>query len=184
MLIVIPYGKSPRFHSDTEWANASAGRYVDFVLDTVRAVDRRFATRPLPAGPAIAGYSEGGYGAMNVALHHLGTFCVAEAWSGYFVQTPTAAFTGARPGSARAQLARRLRPRSPPRLRRLPFPAYLYVGNPRRRDDRGSPGFAARLSVRRRARPGPPCSPASHLAALAGRDAGALTFASRHLRGY
>jgi len=32
---------------------------------------------------AIAGLSEGGYGAINIALHHPGEFHVVESWSGY-----------------------------------------------------------------------------------------------------
>ena len=94
-LVVIPDGHTSKDGNDTEWANAEAGRYEDFVLDTVRAVDRRWATIPARGDRAIAGLSEGGYGAANVTLHRLGTFGTFESWSGYFTQTPTQSFTGA-----------------------------------------------------------------------------------------
>ena len=95
MLLVVPYLRSQRFIDDTEWANAGAGPYERAVVDTVHAVDRRFATRADRGARGLAGVSEGGYGAVNIALHQLGLFSVAESWSGYFKQTPTAAFHGA-----------------------------------------------------------------------------------------
>jgi len=51
-LLVLPFGSSRRFRNDTEWANAGAGRYENFVLDTVHAVDSRWSTRPDASGPA------------------------------------------------------------------------------------------------------------------------------------
>jgi S-formylglutathione hydrolase FrmB len=131
-LVALPYGQSRTFANDTEWANARAGPYEDFVLDTVRAVDSRWATRAGRDYRAIGGLSEGGYGAVNITLHRLGVFGVTESWSGYFTQTPTASFTGA----SRQQLERN----SPaayvgsmgPALRRHPVRAFLYQG---KRDD-------------------------------------------------
>jgi enterochelin esterase-like enzyme len=35
----------------------------------------------------LAGFSAGGYGAMNVGLRNLGTFGAVESWSGYFEAT-------------------------------------------------------------------------------------------------
>ncbi len=32
---------------------------------------------------ALAGLSEGGYGALNIGIHHPGEFAVLESWSGY-----------------------------------------------------------------------------------------------------
>jgi enterochelin esterase-like enzyme len=128
MLIVIPYGKSRHFHNDTEWANAAAGPYERFVLDTVHAVDRHFATIAARRGRALAGYSEGGYGAVNVALHNLATFSVAEAWSGYFVQTPTAAFRGAGPALLWRNSPAAYVPGLAPELRRFPLSVFAYLG--------------------------------------------------------
>ncbi|MBS1869162.1 MAG: hypothetical protein JSS99_05820 [Actinobacteria bacterium] len=94
-VVVIPDGHTSVDSNDTEWANAGAGRYESFVLDTVHAVDRAWATIPARGDRAIAGLSEGGYGAANVTLHNLATFGTFESWSGYFTQTPTFAFAGA-----------------------------------------------------------------------------------------
>jgi enterochelin esterase-like enzyme len=94
-IVVLPNGRTHAFGSDTEWANARAGRYEDFILDTVRSVDHRFATLHARRGRVLGGLSEGGYGAANVALHNPGVFGGFESWSGYFTQTPTFAFSGA-----------------------------------------------------------------------------------------
>jgi Putative esterase len=96
-LAALPYGKSGVLGNDTEWANTKVGAYESFVLDTVRAVDSRWATEAGRRGRGIAGLSEGGYGAANIALHHPGVFGVFESWSGYFEQTPTLPFAGASP---------------------------------------------------------------------------------------
>ena len=47
------------------------------------AVDRRYRTIRSGSGRAIGGLSEGGYGALNIGLHHPGRFRVIESWSGY-----------------------------------------------------------------------------------------------------
>jgi enterochelin esterase-like enzyme len=128
LLMVLPYGKSRLYGSDTEWANARAGRFMDFVLDVVHDVDHRFATEADRRDRAIAGLSEGGYGALNIALHHLDAFSIAESWSGYFQQTPTQAFTGASPAFLRANSPVDEVPRLVPPIRRLGFRAWLYQG--------------------------------------------------------
>jgi enterochelin esterase-like enzyme len=93
-LVAIPNGRTGSYGSDTEWANAAAGRYEDFLLDTVRAVDSQWSTLHSRRARMIAGLSEGGYGATNVALHHPGVFGSFESWGGYYVQTPTGVFAG------------------------------------------------------------------------------------------
>ena len=127
-IMVVPYGKTHAFHSDTEWANAGAGHYMNYVLDVVRDVDHRFATLPDRQHRAIAGLSEGGYGALNVALHHLELFSAVESWSGYFNQTPTGPFAGAALATVRANSPAAYVPRLAPRIRHLGFRAWLYQG--------------------------------------------------------
>jgi S-formylglutathione hydrolase FrmB len=128
-LIVMPDGRNGSFTSDTEWADtARDGRYESFVLDVVNAVDRRWATVPDRRFRAIAGLSEGGYGAMNIALRHLATFGLAQSWSGYFRQTRTGPYRGA----SRAAL-RRASPAAyvgslRDRLSRHPLHVLLYGG--------------------------------------------------------
>lgn len=144
-LMVIPNGKSGTFGNDTEWANARAGRYEDFVLDTVRAVDRRWATLPARNGRAIAGLSEGGYGAANIALHNPGVFATFESWSGYFEQTPTYSFKGASRALLAANSPSAYVSSLAPVLKRLPLRAYLYQG----RQDRLYPADRMRAFARR-----------------------------------
>ena len=127
-LLVMVDGRNGSYRSDTEWANTSHGHYESVVLDTMRAVDARWPTLADRADRAIAGNSEGAFGAMNVALHHLSDFGTVESWSGYFRAD------GSRP-FARADAALR-RDYSPAdyvgslarQLHRLPLHAFLYVG--------------------------------------------------------
>lgn len=127
-IVAIPDGHTATDANDTEWANAEAGRYESFVLDVVRAVDRRWATIPVRADRAIAGLSEGGYGAANVTLHHLRTFGTFESWSGYFTQTPTQSFAGASQTMLAANSPNAYVAALAPQLRRLPTYAFVYRG--------------------------------------------------------
>src|SRR5439155_20622594 len=51
--------------------------------DLVRAVDARFRTIRSGRARGIGGLSEGGYGAINIAIHHPREFGLVESWSGY-----------------------------------------------------------------------------------------------------
>lgn len=127
-IIVMPAGRSGTFGNDTEWANARAGRYESFVLDTVRAVDARFSTQATRGHRAIGGLSAGAYGATNIALHNPKAFSVFESWSGYFTQTPTYAFKGTSTAALRANSPSSYVASLGPTLHRLPIRAYLYQG--------------------------------------------------------
>jgi S-formylglutathione hydrolase FrmB len=148
LLIVVPNGKSGSFGNDTEWANARAGRYEDFVLDVVRAVDRRYATLADRRHRVIGGLSAGGYGAVNIALHHLREFGGMQSWSGYFANSPrySAVFEGAPPATIAYNSPAQLVPRLAPEIRRLGLHAFLYSGLSDREPGRYQlPGFAALL---------------------------------------
>ena len=85
LILVMPFGSTGQF-SDKEWANGVTrnAQWETFVArDVVRAVDARYRTIPAGGARAIGGLSEGGYGAINIALHHPGEFRVVESWSGY-----------------------------------------------------------------------------------------------------
>ncbi len=85
MILVAPTG-SPSVFADTEWVNgvrSDTGWETYVVRGVVTAVDRRFRTIRNGRGRAIAGLSEGGYGALDMAFHHPGEFDVVESWSGY-----------------------------------------------------------------------------------------------------
>jgi enterochelin esterase-like enzyme len=85
MILVMPFGSSGRF-IDTEWANgvrADSGWETFLARDVVRAIDTRYRTIRSGSARALGGLSEGGYGSLNVGLHHPGEFHVLESWSGY-----------------------------------------------------------------------------------------------------
>ncbi len=85
LILVMPFGSTGSF-TDKEWANG-VGRdqgWETFVArDLVRAVDSRYRTIARGSDRIVGGLSEGGYGALNIGLHHPGEFRVIESWSGY-----------------------------------------------------------------------------------------------------
>jgi putative tributyrin esterase len=131
MIVVAPSG-GRRADSDTEWDDsvADAGaRWGTFVTrDLVGAIDRDYPTKRGRGSRAIAGISMGGYGAINLALGHSGTFGIAASWSGYFVSnTPQVdGPEGSASWRARSPLlsVRRLAPA----LRRQPIATSFYSG--------------------------------------------------------
>jgi len=138
MLVVLPDGRNGLLGPATQWANTPTGRYEGFVLDVVRAADRRFAVLPGRSHRGIGGLSEGGYGALDIALRHPRAFGVVQSWSGYYVQQPTGAFRGASPADLAAHSPAVLARRKAPAIRRLGLRAFIYDG----RTDRGG---AARM---------------------------------------
>jgi enterochelin esterase-like enzyme len=85
MILAMPFGSTGSF-TDKEWANGvrpHEGWETFLARDVVRAVDARYRTIHSGRGRAIAGLSEGGYAALNIAIHHPGEFRVVESWSGY-----------------------------------------------------------------------------------------------------
>lgn len=85
LILVIPTG-TRSFLADEEWANGiTAGNGWDtFVArDLVHAIDSQYRTIAAARGRGLAGLSEGGYGALNVGLHHPAEFGLLESWSGY-----------------------------------------------------------------------------------------------------
>jgi S-formylglutathione hydrolase FrmB len=66
------------------WRNTPQARYNNYVGEVQRLTDRTLRTIPARASRAIAGYSMGGFGAMNVALGQLRTYSVVESWEGFF----------------------------------------------------------------------------------------------------
>ncbi|TMK70058.1 MAG: esterase family protein [Actinobacteria bacterium] len=85
VILVMPFGSTGTF-TDKEWVDG-VGQGEDWATfvshDLVQAIDARYRTIPTPAARAIAGLSEGGYGAINIALHNPDEFSVVESWSGY-----------------------------------------------------------------------------------------------------
>jgi enterochelin esterase-like enzyme len=87
LILVMPTG-SRSFLDDNEWADGvrPGNGWETFVArDLVQAIDARYRT--IAAGPSrgLGGLSEGGYGALNIGLHHPGEFDLLESWSGYMI---------------------------------------------------------------------------------------------------
>lgn len=85
VILVMPFGSTGTF-TDKEWVDGIRPHegWSTFVSrDLVRAIDAHFRTIPDGAARAIGGLSEGGYGAIDIALHHPREFRVVESWSGY-----------------------------------------------------------------------------------------------------
>jgi enterochelin esterase-like enzyme len=96
MILVMPMGSTGQF-TDKEWVNGVRPHegWATFVWrDVVRAIDTRFRTIRSGAGRAIGGLSEGGYGAIDIALQHPKEFRVVESWSGYQLADPVPAIFG------------------------------------------------------------------------------------------
>ncbi len=84
-ILVMPYGSTGAF-TDKEWANGvrpHEGWETFVARDVVRAIDSRYRTIRASWARGIGGLSEGGYGAINIAIHHPGEFGLVESWSGY-----------------------------------------------------------------------------------------------------
>jgi enterochelin esterase-like enzyme len=85
LILVMPFGSTGTF-TDEEWADGvshGSGWGTFVARDVVRYIDSHFRTIPTASGRAIGGLSEGGYGAINLALQHPREFAVVESWSGY-----------------------------------------------------------------------------------------------------
>jgi S-formylglutathione hydrolase FrmB len=66
------------------WRNIHGAGYYNYVGQVQHLVDRTLRTVPRRSARAIAGYSMGGYGAMNIALTQLHRYSVVESWEGDF----------------------------------------------------------------------------------------------------
>ncbi len=135
MILVYPDGRiGGSVFSDSEWANTPSGQLETYVIEVMHNVDRRFATLPHRQDRVIAGFSAGAYGAINVALHHLGDFANVQAWSGYFTQARTGVFAHATPAQIAYNSPLDYVGRLSGAIAAHPLRAYLFVG----RDDSAS----------------------------------------------
>ena len=88
IIIIMPDGSLDDPHHDTQWGNSPVtGERVEDALiqDLLPAMDQTYRTLPGKDERAIGGLSAGGYGAVNIALHHPEAFSVAFSLSGYFL---------------------------------------------------------------------------------------------------
>jgi S-formylglutathione hydrolase FrmB len=92
-VVALPQG-GDRATDDNEWADSTQRpdeRWESYLAtDVLGFVQSHFRVRTDARGHAIAGLSMGGFGAMNVALHHRDRFDAVASWSGYFnANTPS-----------------------------------------------------------------------------------------------
>ncbi len=84
-IAVMPPGGLPTGTKTDRAQSEWVGPWEDYVVrKVVPWVDVHLSTERSAAGRAIAGVSAGGFGAVDMALRHLGTFSTAESWEGYF----------------------------------------------------------------------------------------------------
>jgi enterochelin esterase-like enzyme len=137
MILVMPFGSTGTF-TDEEWANGirpHEGWETFVARDLVRAVDRRFRAIPHGWARGIGGLSEGGYGAINIALHHPGEFRLVESWSGYETADNLKSIFGGKQSLLRKNTPLDTIAAAAPKLRRDHTFFWIYTG----RDDRFLP---------------------------------------------
>jgi enterochelin esterase-like enzyme len=137
MILAMPYGSTGTF-TDEEWANGirpHEGWETFVARDLVRTIDRRFRTIPHGWARGIGGLSEGGYGAINIALHHPGEFRLVESWSGYETADNLKSIFGGKQSLLRENTPLDTIGAAAPKLRRDHTFFWIYTG----RDDRFLP---------------------------------------------
>lgn len=85
-ILVAPDGGGP-LYKFSEWANSANGRQrmEDAIAhDLVTYIDAHYRTIASPAGRTLAGLSDGGYGATNIALHHPDEFGAVLSLGGFY----------------------------------------------------------------------------------------------------
>jgi enterochelin esterase-like enzyme len=86
LIMIFPDGNG-RSGQTSEWGNSFDQKQLmeNFVaFDLVRYIDQKYRTIPAPGYRAIGGFSMGGFGAMNIAVHHPGIFGSVISLAGYY----------------------------------------------------------------------------------------------------
>lgn len=131
LILVMPFGSTGTF-TDQEWVDGvqTGNGWGTFVArDLVRAVDERYRTIATLNGRAIGGLSEGGYGAIDIALHHPHEFSVVESWSGYERPDKIRSIFGSKLQALPANDPGRLLTSVAPTLRKLGTYFWFYSGS-------------------------------------------------------
>jgi enterochelin esterase-like enzyme len=94
MIVVMPDGSGRS--GDTDWANRWDGTELveDQVIDLVSFVDQNYRTMPDRSTRFVGGASSGGFGALNLALHHQELFSTAMSFSGFIAANDPEADAG------------------------------------------------------------------------------------------
>jgi enterochelin esterase-like enzyme len=88
VIVIAPQASRPG-DTDPEYHDWGRGRNWETAISSelVSTADGRYRTITDRSARALIGVSAGGYGATIIALHHPGTFSIAQSWSGYFFPT-------------------------------------------------------------------------------------------------
>jgi enterochelin esterase-like enzyme len=183
VILVMPFGSTGSF-TDKEWANGARpdeGWETFVARDVVRTVDSRFRTISKGWARGIAGLSEGGYGAINIAIHHPGEFGVVESWSGYETADNIPSIFGGQPALLEHNTPLESIAGAAPALRRAHTYFWFYTGT----TDRFRPqneAFASELEQARVAHRLTIVRGGHNWALWRGNAAKAYLAASRHLK--
>jgi enterochelin esterase-like enzyme len=86
LIMIFPDGNG-RSGETSEWGNSFDQKQLmeNFLaIDLVRFIDQKYRTIAAPAYRAIGGFSMGGFGAMNIAVHHPDIFGSVISLAGYY----------------------------------------------------------------------------------------------------
>ena len=87
LIMIFPDGNGQSGET-SEWGNSFGQQQLmeNFVaLDLVHFIDQKYRTIPTPGYRAIGGFSMGGFGAMNIAVHHPDIFGSVISLAGYYL---------------------------------------------------------------------------------------------------
>ncbi|HZO73672.1 MAG TPA: alpha/beta hydrolase-fold protein [Ktedonobacteraceae bacterium] len=87
LIMIFPDGNGQSGET-SEWGNSFDQQQLmeNFVaLDLVHFIDQKYRTIPTPGYRAIGGFSMGGFGAMNIAVHHPDIFGSVISLAGYYL---------------------------------------------------------------------------------------------------
>jgi enterochelin esterase-like enzyme len=121
---VVPAGPPPTY--DGEWA----GRWERYVIrDVLSWSETHLPVEDRAPGRTLAGYSAGGFGAVDIGLRHPALFSTLESWSGYFDPPHDGPFRHASAATLRSNDPTLLAPREAAALRGNHLRVYLSVGS-------------------------------------------------------
>jgi len=130
LIMVMPEGNGGVWH-DAQYVDGVTSFAAETYLtrDVVGYVDTHYRTRPDRRYRALLGISEGGYGAVNLALKHHDEFGVAVSIGGYFTAPEDAVFGLANPFGHDARLVAANDPMSYVRLQHRPRDVRLLIAD-------------------------------------------------------
>src|SRR5262249_53356053 len=102
-IAVMPPGGLPSGSKSERAKGEWAGPSEDYIVHTVIPwTDAHLPAIPSARMRAIAGVSAGAFGAVDIALRHVGLFGTAESWEGYFQPFRDGPFEHASPATLAA----------------------------------------------------------------------------------